>query len=68
MAEAQSFQECIVVEHENEVEVGLTREEAWEILSRCLSSVQEDTPVSETALRKLARSIEVADLSDRLAA
>ncbi len=38
--------------------VALTREEAWEVLVRCLSSDEEDNHATSSALKKLARAIE----------
>lgn len=40
------------------VNVELTRDEAYEILSRCLQSIERDNPTFHTAIRKLARAIE----------
>lgn len=51
-----------------EVYVLLTREEAYEILMRCLQSEEEDTPVFRNALRRLARAIECKDRGISLAA
>lgn len=51
-----------------EVYVLLTREEAYEILMRCLQSEEEDTPVFRNALRRLARAIECRDRGISLAA
>lgn len=36
----------------------LTREEAWELLNRCLSSPLADTPAARTAMQKLAAILE----------
>jgi hypothetical protein len=43
---------------EFEVQVELTRDEAYEILMRCLQSDEADTPLFKAALKKLARAIE----------
>jgi hypothetical protein len=50
------------------VYVLLSREEAYEILMRCLQSEEEDTPVFRNALRRLARAIESKDRGISLAA
>lgn len=41
------------------VSVTLSRDEAWEMLVRCLASKEEDSAVVSSALRKLARALEV---------
>ncbi len=38
--------------------IELDREEAYEILMRCLESEQADTPLFRSAMQKLARAIE----------
>ncbi len=40
--------------------IKLTREEAYEVFSRCLRSTEEDNLASETALKKIAHSLETA--------
>jgi len=46
--------------------VRLTEDEALELLSRCMCSTSEDSPLSDSALRNLAKAIQLED--DRLAA
>ncbi len=40
------------------VVVALTREEAEEILTRCLQSPEQDNPVFDAGITRLARAIE----------
>lgn len=49
------------------VQVLLTKDEAYELLMRCLQSDEEDTPVFRNALRNLARAIEGQGRSARAA-
>ncbi len=41
-----------------EICIVLTREEAYEILTRCLQSAENDTPTFQSAILRLARAIE----------
>lgn len=41
---------------EAQIRVQLTLEEAWEILSRCMNSVEPDNEASDAALRKIAQA------------
>ncbi len=43
----------------------LTQEEAWELMSRCLNSVDPDNEVSKNVLRKLARILQCAQLEPK---
>ncbi|MBS1707686.1 MAG: hypothetical protein JSS65_03070 [Armatimonadetes bacterium] len=43
---------------ETYVSVRMTQEEAYEILSRCLQSQQEDNPVFVSAIRRIAQAAE----------
>ena len=43
---------------ESFVTVKLTQEEAYEILSRCLQSQEEDNPVFLSAIRRIAKAAE----------
>jgi hypothetical protein len=43
----------------------LTQEEAWELMSRCLNSVDPDNDVSKVVLRKLARILQCAQLETK---
>ncbi len=45
-------------QQESYVSIKMTQEEAYELLSRCLQSQEEDTPVFRSALRRLARAAE----------
>jgi hypothetical protein len=54
--------------HEDHVKVLLTKEEAYELLMRCLQSDEDDTPVFRNALRRLARAIEGKSANIHLAA
>lgn len=49
---------------EEELFLVLTQEEAWELMSRCLNSVDPDNEVSKTVLRKLARILQCAQLEN----
>ncbi|MBX3111668.1 MAG: hypothetical protein KF857_06630 [Fimbriimonadaceae bacterium] len=40
------------------VSVKMTQEEAYEILSRCLQSQEEDNPVFLSAIRRIAKAAE----------
>ena len=40
------------------VKVELSHDEAYEILMRCLQSIEQDTPTFHSAIQKLARAIE----------
>ncbi|HMS55066.1 MAG TPA: hypothetical protein PKA27_06660 [Fimbriimonadaceae bacterium] len=42
---------------DREVCVRLSTEEAWELLSRCLNSLEPDTALSKDALKKLADAL-----------
>lgn len=44
------------MENRGPVRIILTQEEAWELLSRCMNSFEQDNPTSDAALRKLARA------------
>ncbi|HRF58378.1 MAG TPA: hypothetical protein PLH94_00525 [Fimbriimonadaceae bacterium] len=47
------------MKHETDVVMlPLTREEAWELLNRCLSSPHADTPAARSAMQKLAAILE----------
>lgn len=50
------------------IQVLLTREEAYDLLMRCLQSDEEDTPVFRNAIRRLARAIEEKGRGIHLAA
>lgn len=47
---------------EEELFLVLTQEEAWELMSRCLNSVDPDNDVSRNVLRKLARILQCAQM------
>ena len=47
---------------EEELFLVLTQEEAWELMSRCLNSVDPDNEVSRNVLRKLARILQCAQM------
>jgi hypothetical protein len=47
---------------EDELFLVLTQEEAWELMSRCLNSVDQDNDVSRAVLRKLARVLQCSQL------
>jgi len=64
-----STEKTVRMDRSNEVVyVLLSREEAYELLMRCLQSEEEDTPVFRNALRRLARAIESKDRGISLAA
>ena len=46
---------------EYEVAFQLTRDEAWEILSRCMTSAEKDSPLITSAMTKVARALEAGD-------
>lgn len=46
---------------EYEIAFQLTREEAWEILSRCLTSHDKDNPLIASAMTKVARALEARE-------
>jgi hypothetical protein len=45
-----------------ELFVVLSQEEAWELLSRCLNSSEQDNEVSRQVLRKLAKVLQCSQL------
>ena len=43
---------------ERPIKVELTKEEAWEILTRCMTSAERDNQVFSSALVKFAKALE----------
>lgn len=50
------------------VKVELSHEEAYEVLMRCLQSIEQDTPTFHSAIQKLARAIEAGRDTSKKAA
>ena len=55
-----------VMGREAEITLKLTESEAWDLLSRCLNSIEADTEDGRTAMNKLAKALQAADANNHL--